>query len=152
MFRSILVSALLFAPGCLVASEKVSVTNSYVVNSEEIPAGNEVFWKEDNSGTFMVHAGPITPGFVRCVGSGFGGPDGVSGSGVCVYGDGEDTFTMRWEVVRFGVNTWRIVSATGKYAGMTGSGTTRTQVASKFLIIPHRISDWEGEVTLPTRD
>lgn len=152
MLRSMLIFAVLLAPQSLFAAEKVSVTNSYVVNYEEIPAGDDVFWKEDNSGTYAVHVGPIDSGFVRCAGSGFGGPGGVSGGGVCVYGEGEDTFTMRWEVARFGVNNWRIVSSTGKYLGMTGTGTTKTRVASKFLKIPHRISDWEGEITLPARE
>ena len=152
MLRSLLVSVVLFAPQSLTAAEKVSVTNYYVVNLEEVPAGEDVFWKEDNYGTYTVDEGPIDSGFVRCVGSGFGGPSGVSGGGVCVYGQEEDTFTMRWEVVAFGVNNWRIVSSTGKYSGMTGSGTTKTRVASKFLALPHRISDWEGEVAFPARD
>ncbi|WP_170644373.1 hypothetical protein [Ruegeria sp. HKCCC2117] len=152
MLRSMLIPAVLIAPHCLTAAEKVSATNFYVVNQEQISAGEDVFWKEDNYGTYTVDEGPIDPGFVRCVGSGFGGPSGVSGGGVCVYGEEEDTFTMRWEVVAFGVNNWRIVSSTGKYSGMTGSGTTKTRVASKFLALPHRISDWEGEVALPARD
>ena len=152
MLRSMLISAVLVAPQCLTAEEKVSVTNYYVVNQERIPAGEDVFWKEDNYGTYTVNEGPIDSGFVRCVGSGFGGPSGVSGGGVCVYGEDEDTFTMRWEVVAFGFNEWRIVSSTGKYSGMTGNGTTNTRVASKFLALPHRISDWEGEVSLTSAD
>ena len=152
MLRSLLVSVVLFAPQSLTAAEKVSVTNYYVVNLEEVPAGEDVFWKEDNYGTYTVDEGPIDAGFVRCVGSGFGGPSGINGGGVCVYGVDEDTFTMRWSVVSFGLNQWQIVSSTGKYSGMTGSGTTKTRVASKYLALPHRISDWEGEVTLPTGD
>jgi len=132
MLRSMLISAVLIAPHCLAAAEKVSITNFYVVNQEQIPAGEDVFWKEDNYGTYTVEEGPIDPGFVRCVGSGFGEPSGVSGGGVCVYGEEADTFTMRWEVVSFGVNNWRIVSSTGKYSGMTGSGTTkRTYVGNQ---------------------
>jgi hypothetical protein len=152
MIRSLLLAALLFLPQVLSAGEKVAVTNFYVVNYEEIEAGADVFWKEDNSGTFTVNEGPIEPGFVRCVGSGFGGPGGVSGGGVCVYGDEVDTFTMRWQVVSFGVNKWHIVSSTGKYSGMTGAGTTKTRITSKFLKLAHRISDWEGEIELPKRD
>lgn len=150
MLRSMLIAVVLIAPQILSAAEKVAVTNYYVVNQEQVPAGEDVFWREDNYGTYTVEEGPIDSGFVRCVGSGFGGPSGVNGGGVCVYGEDEDTFTMRWEVVSFGVNKWRIVSSTGKYSGMTGTGTTKTRVASKFLALPHRISDWEGEITLPT--
>jgi len=152
MLRSMLISVVFLAPQCLTAAEKVSATNYYVVKQEQIPAGEDVFWKEDNYGTYTVDEGPIDPGFVRCVGSGFGGPSGVNGSGVCVYGENEDTFTMRWEVVSFGFNKWHIVSSTGKYSGMTGTGTTKTRVASEYLAFPHRISDWEGELTLPDGD
>lgn len=136
-----------------IAGERVSATNFYVVKQEQIPAGGGgVFWTEDNVGTFSVEEGPIDPGFARCIGSGFGGPGGVEGDGICIFGEGDDTFTMRWEVVAFGSNTWRIVAATGKYTGMTGTGTTKTRVDSKFLKLPHRISDWEGEVVLPKQD
>ncbi|MCU9838224.1 hypothetical protein OEZ49_10645 [Ruegeria sp. WL0004] len=152
MFRIVLCAAAVLVPQYLIASEKVSATNFYVVKQEQIPAGENVFWKEDNYGTYTIHEGSIDAGFVRCVGSGFGGPGGITGGGVCVYGAHEDTFTMRWEVVSFGFNKWQIVSATGKYSGMTGSGTTRTRVASQFMALPHRISDWEGEVNLPTKD
>lgn len=152
MFRSMLFAAVFILPQCLTAAEKVSVTNYYVVNQEQIPAGEDVFWKEDNFGTYTVHDGPIDSGFVRCVGSGFGGPSGINGGGVCVYGEDQDTFTMRWEAVGFGVNNWRIVSSTGKYSGVTGTGTTKTRVASKYLALPHRISDWEGELIMPARD
>lgn len=151
MLRSLLLAAPLVLPQALSAGEKVSVTNSYVVNYEEIEAGSEVFWKEDNSGTFTVHKGPIESGFVRCVGSGFGGPRGVSGEGVCIYGEAEDTFTMRWKVVSFGFNKWQIVASTGKYSGMTGSGYTETHLVSNFLKIPHRVSDWEGEIEVPVQ-
>ncbi len=142
----------LVAPQVLSAAEPVSATNFYVVGQEQIPAGEDVFWKEDNAGTFTVHDGPIDPGFVRCVGSGFGGPGGVTGGGICIYGEDQDTFTMRWKVEGFGVNSWRIVAATGKYAGMTGAGTTKTRMKSKFVIVPHRVSDWEGEIELPGGD
>lgn len=152
MLRIVLCAAAVLVPQCLIASEKVSATNFYVVKQEQIPAGENVFWTEDNYGTYTIHEGSIDAGFVRCVGAGFGGPGGITGGGVCVYGADEDTFTMRWEVVSLGFNKWRIVSATGKYSGMTGSGTTRTRVASQFMALPHRISDWEGEVNFPAKD
>ncbi len=152
MIRFALPVAVLLIPQVTSASERVSATNSYVVNQNQIAAGPDVFWQEDNSGTFTVSEGPIDPGFVRCVGSGFGGPGGVTGGGVCVYGQDEDTFTMRWKVVSFGTNSWQIVASTGKYAGMVGEGTTTTRINSKFLKLLHRISDWEGEIDFPGRD
>ena len=135
------------------AGERVSATNFYVVKQEQFSTGNgNVFWSEDNVGTFTVEEGPIDPGFARCIGSGFGGPGGVEGDGICIYGEGDDTFTMKWEIVAFGSNTWKILTATGKYVGMTGHGTSKTRMESKFLKLTHRISDWEGEVTLPAGD
>ncbi len=152
MFRIALATIFLLVPHGLVAGERVSATNFYILNQEEFDAGEGIFWIQDNVGTFTVKEGPIAPGYVRCVGSGFGGPGGVTGEGVCVYGESLDTFTMKWKVERFGENSWHIVEATGKYAGMTGRGTTKTRVQAKFLKLRHRVSDWFGEIELPKAD
>ena len=119
MFRLVLLAVLLLVPHFPVAGERVSATNFYVLNQEEFIAGGDVFWMQDNVGTFTVSEGPIEDGFVRCGGSGFG------------------------------ENKWRIIDATGKYAGMRGRGTTKTRVKSKFLKLRHRESDWNGEISLP---
>jgi hypothetical protein len=132
MLRSLLVAAAIMLPATAGAAEHVSGTNYYVVRQERFSAGSEVYWTEDNSGSFTVNEGPIDPGYARCVGSGFD----LSGGGICVYGEGEDTFTMKWKIETFGVNSWRIVAATGKYAGMRGEGTTRTRVDSRYLKPP----------------
>jgi len=152
MFRILLVVTAMMVPASLLAGERVSATNFYVVKQEQFNAGDETFWIEDNVGSYTVSEGPIDPGFARCVGSGFGGPGGVRGGGICVYGEDADTFTMKWKVEGFGVNSWSIVAAAGKYAGMSGKGTTKTRVESKFLKLPHRVSDWEGEIELPGRE
>lgn len=152
MLRTLLAISVIILPASAFAGERVSATNFYVVKQEQFSAGEEVFWTEDNVGSFTVNEGPIDPGFARCVGSGFGGRGGVQGGGICVYGEGADTFTMKWNVEGAGRNSWRIVTATGKYAGMSGEGTTKTRVDSKFLKLPHRVSDWEGEIQLPGRD
>ena len=152
MFRVLLLATAIMVPTGLAAGERVSATNFYVVKQEQFNAGTEVFWAEDNIGSFTVSEGPIDPRFARCVGSGFGGPGGVQGDGICVYGEGDDTFTMKWKIESFGHNTWQIVHGTGKYAGMSGQGTTKTRVESKFLKLSHRVSDWEGEIELPGRE
>ncbi len=155
MFRlSLVLFAFLFSTGSF-AGERVLATNFYVVNQELFGAGvDRWFWTEDNVGSFKVKEGPLDPGFARCVGSGFAGPDvaGVTGSGICIYGEGEDTFTMTWKVEAPGKNSWRMVDGTGKYHGISGSGTTKTRVASKFLKLPHRVSDWEGEISVPEKN
>lgn len=56
---------------------------------------------------------------------------------------------MTWKVDSFGKNSWIIVEGTGKYRGISGNGTTKTRIASEFLKLPHRVSDWEGEIELP---
>lgn len=152
MLPVLLIVTAIIVPASVFAGERVSATNFYVVKQERFSAGDEVFWTEDNVGSFTVSEGPIDPGFARCVGAGFGGPGGVRGGGICIYGEGADTFTMKWKVEGPGVNSWHIVSSTGKYAGMTGKGTTKTRVDSKFLKLPHRVSDWEGEIELLSKD
>lgn len=133
------------------AGERVSATNFYVVKQERFSAGFEVYWTEDNIGSFTVHEGPIDSGFARCVGSGFGSQTTVTGDGICIYGENEDTFTMKWEIIDPGVNRWKIVSGSGKYLGMTGNGTTKTRVDASKLKLPHRVSGWEGEVDVPSK-
>lgn len=148
MFRFVLVAVLLLVPHGLVAGERVSATNYYVLNQEDFNVGGDTFWMQDNVGTFTVSEGPIEAGFVRCVGSGFG----LRGGGICIYGKSLDTFTMKWDIVGFGENKWHIIDATGKYAGMRGRGTTKTRLKSKFLKLRHRVSDWVGEIELPKAD
>lgn len=135
VFRYLLILFALVVPTGLLAGERVSATNYYVVNQELFEAGNSVwFWTEDNVGSFTVNEGPLESGFSRRVGSGFSGPSGagVTGEGICIYGEGEDTFTMTWKVESFGKNNWIIVEGTGKYFGISGNGTTKTRVASNF--------------------
>ena len=103
MRRFLMIAAIAAAPHGAFAGERVSATNFYVVKQERFNVGGgEVFWTEDNVGSFTVSKGPIDPGFARCVGSGFGGPAGVSGDGICIYGEGADTFTMKWQIESFG--------------------------------------------------
>jgi len=148
MPRFLILIVLLLVPHSLVAGDRVSATNFYVLNQEDINVGGVVFWQQDNAGTFKVSEGAIEAGFVRCLGSGFD----FDGGGICIYGTGPDTFTMRWKVTGFGMNRWHIIDATGKYAGMRGHGTTKTRVKSKFLKLKHRVSDWVGEIELPERN
>lgn len=149
MLRISLAALVIAAPAYGFAGERVAGTNSYVLNEERFHAGNLTYWRQDNNGVYEVTEGPIRPGFVRCIGAGFGGPAGVTGDGVCIYGEGEDTFTWRWEAHAGAPNTWEVVGSTGAYAGMKGSGTATSRIASEFTALQHRVTDWEGEITLP---
>ena len=153
MIRVFLVTLVAIMSSSLIAGERVSATNYYVLDQESFDVGHDsVFWAEDNAGYFTVNEGPIDSGFARCIGSGFGGASSVRGEGICIYGQDADTFTMTWKIESFGVNSWEIVKGTEKYEGMTGKGTAKTRVTSQYLKLTHRISDWEGEIELPNRN
>lgn len=151
MVRTLTFLVILCLPFCAAAGERVAGTNSYVIHQQNWHAGDMTYWRLDNAGTFDVSAGPLTPGFVRCIGAGFGSARGVTGEGICIFGKDDDTFTWHWEAHRDGPNTWEVIDATGKYRGMTGSGRAITRVESEKLKIQHRVTDWEGEIDLPIR-
>lgn len=136
-------------PCAAIAGERVAGTNSYVLKQDTWQLNTGTYWRQENNGTFDVTEGPIDSGFVQCIGAGFGSANGPNGTGICVFGFGEDTFTWSWKTNGVSPNTWLVVGATGKYQGMTGHGTARTRVESKHRAMIHRVTDWEGEVTLP---
>jgi len=146
MIRLAVLTIILLASGSAFAGERISGTNHYVLHEEIWPAPNMTYWRQDNIGTFSVKEGPLDPGFVRCIGAGFGGPTGVRGEGICIFGSGDDTFTWAWRRHKEGPNTWQVIDATGKYEGMTGRGKAFTRATSQGLKLPHRITDWEGEI------
>lgn len=148
MIRTTLI-LLALAPGLAAAGERISGVNSYVQNLESWHAGDLTYWRQDNNGVYEVKEGPLDPGFVRCIGAGFSGPTGVKGEGICIFGEDNDTFTWSWRTHPGGPNTWKVIDATGKYKGMTGSGVSRSRVASEFQALQHRVTDWEGEIELP---
>ena len=151
MVRAAMFFLILLVPGLAISGERISGTNTYVIHQDTWNMPNLTYWRQDNIGTFSVKEGPLDPGFVRCIGAGFGGPTGVSGGGICIFGSGDDTFTWSWERHKSGPNTWKVVDATGKYSGMTGKGTSRTRADSQHLKMPQRISDWTGEIEMPKK-
>ena len=145
------VLACLLVAGSAVAApaERISGTNEYVLNEERWPSGNTVYWRQDNQGTFLVEQGRLQAGIVRCIGAGFGDIHGPNGTGICIFETNGGTFTWAWKTNGGNPNTWWVVSATGSYFGMTGTGTARTRVDSKFRAMIHRVTEWEGDITLP---
>lgn len=131
------------------AGERIAGTNSYVLNEEIWSLQTMNYWRQDNYGTFTVTEGPIDPGFVQCIGAGFGEARGVRGEGICIFGIGEDTFTWAWQANPGEPNTWQVIDATGKYKGMRGEGTAISRIASEFMARQHRVTSWQGEITLP---
>jgi hypothetical protein len=138
---------------CVPASaeqQRIEINNIYPLNQENFDLGDHVFHLTDNMGGFEVVEGPMDDGPARCLGSGFGFKDGTNSiTGICVFGEGEDTFTMRWKAGEKGeANTWEIITGTGRYDGMIGSGIATTDIASAYRALPLRRTHLVGTVEL----
>lgn len=131
--------------------QRIEINNIYPLNQENFDLGDHIFHLTDNTGGFEVIEGPMEDGPVRCVGSGFGFEDGTNSiTGICVFGEGDDTFTMRWKAGEQGAaNTWDIITGTGRYTGMTGSGIATTDIASAYRALPLRQTHIVGSVEVP---
>ncbi len=135
--------------GTCFAGERIAGSNAYFLNEQIWNTGKGTgFWMQNNFGTFEVTEGPLDPGPVECHGSGFWTEFGasVTGDGICIYGNGQDTFTLRYTSNPGRAATWEIIDATGKYAGMTGSGKSATRQTDEGIKIRIRVTDWVGEV------
>jgi hypothetical protein len=138
--------------GACLAGERVAGTNAYFLNEQRWHTGKGTgFWMQNNFGTFEVTEGPLDPGPVECHGSGFWTEFGAkaTGSGICIYGSGLNTHTWRYTVNPGRAAEWEIIEATGKYAGMTGSGKSATREDDEGIKIRIRVTDWTGEVEFP---
>ncbi len=93
-----------------------------------------------------MHEGPLESTATERHGAGFWDKDGSWGRGICVNGAGDDTRTLHWKTEKSQkmMGQWKILSGTGKYAGITGGGTYKNQ----SLPGGHSVSEFEGEVTL----
>lgn len=138
----------LLAPALATAGERISGTNSYVRKEQTWQLNNSAYWQQENYGTFSVDEGPIGDGFVECIGAGFGDATGVRGEGICIFETQDGSFTWTWQAIPGEFNQWQVAAGTGKFKGMTGSGTARTRVQSEFTALQHRITTWEGEIVL----
>ncbi len=146
MRKLLITLAICMAPTLAHAGEKFAATNYYVTETKAWPAGEKAgYWMVKFSGVSETTAGPVSTLSVECNGAGFWGRDGVSGTGICVHGTGDDTFILRWQANPGGkANNWTILSGKGKYKGIAGAGTATT----KKLPGNRRISKLIGEVEL----
>ena len=133
------------------AEERIEINNIYPLNQEYFQLSDSVYFMQDNRGYFEVVEGPLEEGPARCVGGGFGAQNGKNSiQGVCVFGEGEDTFTMRWKAGEQGkANAWSIVGGTGKFDGMTGQGIATTGAEIMYKAMPLRQSHITGTVNIP---
>ena len=133
------------------AQERIEINNIYPLNQEYFQLSDSVYFMQDNRGHFEVVEGPVEGGPARCVGGGFGAQNGENSiQGVCVFGEGEDTFTMRWKAGEQGkANTWSIAGGTGRFDGMTGDGIATTGIEIMYKAMPMRQSHIVGSVNIP---
>lgn len=133
------------------AQQRIVLNNIYPLQQENFELSDGIFHVTDNQGYFEVVEGPMEAGPVRCVGSGFGYRDGTNSiNGICIFGAGEDRFTMRWKAgEKGGPNTWTIAAGTGKFAGMTGEGIATTGIEVVFKAMPLRETRIVGTIDIP---
>jgi hypothetical protein len=131
--------------------QRIEINNVYLLNQENFDLGDHIFHMTDNTGGFEVIEGPMDDGPTRCLGSGFGFEDGTNTiTGICVFGDGDDSFTMRWKAGEKGAaNTWEIIIGTGRFEGMIGSGIATTDIVSAYQALPLRRTHIVGTVEIP---
>ncbi len=147
MQRLMLFLVLLLIPLTAIAGEKVSGTDFYVVDEQSWETGDgSGYWMWHGKGVSQIHEGPLETVAVECHGAGFWDNDGSWGEGICVNGAGDDTRMLHWKTEKSQkmMGQWKILSGTGKYAGITGGGTYKDQNLSGG----RSLTEWEGEVTL----
>ena len=136
----------LIYPPLALAGEQIEGTNYYIDRGKQWSTGDQSgYWISDNKGVSDITTGPLEPVAVECHGGGFWDAGGVWGEGICIYGEGDDTYIMAFQLQKGQDSTWRFVHGSGKYAGITGSGTFNTS----RLGASRRVTHWKGEVELP---
>jgi len=123
-----------------VAQERIELNNIYPLNQEIFQLSDRIYFTQDNQGYYEVIEGPFEEGPTRCIGAGFGFQDGTNTiDGICIFGEGNDTFTMQWQAGEKGeANTWTIVAGTGRFEGMTGKGIASSGVEVMYKSMPLR--------------
>jgi len=141
-----LLMVLLLFPLTAIAGEKIRGTNFFVVDDQSWETGDgSGYWIWHGTGVSQVNEGPLETDAIECHGAGFWDKDGSWGEGICVHTAGDDTRTAYWKEDKGQeVGQWNYLSGTGKYAGIAGGGTYKSQP----LPGGRSISEWEGEVTL----
>ncbi len=146
MKRLMVFLVLLLFPLTALAGEKVSGTNFFVVDEQSWETGDgSGYWMWHGKGVSQKHEGPIETNAIECHGAGGWDKEGSWGEGICVATVGDATRTAYWKIDKGQeVSQWKYLSGTGKYAGITGGGTYKSQT----LPGARSLSEWEGEVTL----
>lgn len=141
------------------SGEFFSGTHTYRPDSEiwnPVPAAG--WWTSTMVGEYEPMSGPIPAGRIECRGGGFWNKSIREANGVCVFGTPPDVWMLRYHATETNrakrtaagyipVGEWTVVGGTGRYGGMTGSGTYLAEGAvaesGKYR------TRWEGDLTLP---
>lgn len=158
--RPLIAAALVLATvGSAGAGEKFAGTHTYRADADTwmpVPASG---WRTVTMvGDYEPMAGPIEAGRIECRGTNYWNKSKVEADGVCVFGELPDQWMLRYRMGKLDrsaktasphmrVGEWEVVDGTGKFSGMTGSGT---YLAEGAVADSHKYrTRWEGEVTIP---
>ncbi len=157
MKKLAVVVALLAAAPAL-AGEPVKGTNTSESTSRLWETGaNSGYYMADSEGTTAWETGPFEDAPIECHSAGFWTSAEVVGDGICIFGVEPDRWTVVQEMApgsnlwadkqsdmtqRQGV--WRVVHGTGRFEGMTGSGT----FVARRLADGSATTEVEGEIEL----
>ena len=138
------------------AGELISGVNTYTSDVRTWKTGEfSGYYIYDSQGTTVWKKGPLPDGPIECHGAGFWTEKEIMGDGICIFGAAPDRWTVaheltpganRWNAQdknpyqRQGV--WRVVQGTGRFVGMTGTGT----FVSNELADGRKTTWFEGEV------
>lgn len=119
--------------------------------AEQFQLDGKTFYFADTAGYYESVVGPAGDGPTRCLGSGLYYPDGTNDiEGLCIFGEGPDTFTMTWISGEQGsANTWEIVAGTGRFLGATGEGISTRDEELLFKAMPMTHLHVVGTINLP---
>lgn len=139
--------------GAAMAEVPMELNNFYPMTQETIWLTDRAFFTQDNRGHFEPVQGNFTEGPTRCIGSGFFFADGQNTvNGICIFGEGDNTFTMAWKAGEKGeANNWTIIDGTGDYKGMTGKGIATTAIEVMYKAMPMRQTHIIGTVDFPAK-
>jgi hypothetical protein len=144
--------------GPALAGELISGINDYVTEQRTWKTGEfSGYYMYDSNGTFRARTGSIPDSPVECHGAGFWTAEEIKGDGICIFGEAPHRWTVAFEMApdnKFRAQTaekyrrrgtWSVVTGTGKYVGMTGTGSFVTGP----VVNGRKTTEWAGEVELP---
>lgn len=154
----VLAAALAAVASAPSAGEMFSGTHTYRPDYQQwMPVPAAGFRSLVMVGDYVPASGPIPAGRVECRGTNFWTKSVVEADGVCVFGEAPDSWMLRYRMTSNDraaltaeqhrrIGEWTAVEGTGKYSGITGSGTyfSEGEVGADGL---YR-TQWEGEVTI----